>query len=63
MRRFFLRGIVVDQADRGVVQLPVALHLADQHLPGVTGSDDKNLLAARHDAGMRALDQRPGKQP
>ncbi len=50
--------VVVDEADRRVVQLPVALHLSHHQLSGVSGTDDQHLLAARDEAGLRPLDQR-----
>ena len=42
-----LARVVVDEADRRVVQLPVALHLAHHQLPRVAGADDQHLLAVR----------------
>ena len=61
--RAALARIVVDEADRRVVQLPVALHLAHHQLARVAGADDQHLLAARDEAGLRPLDQRAREQP
>ncbi len=57
-----LARVVVDEADRRVVQLAVALQLADHQLPGISGADDQHLLAVGDEAGRRALDQRAGQQ-
>ena len=58
-----LAGIVVDEADRRVVQLPVALHLAHHQLSGVTRADDQHLLAVGDETRLRTLDQRAREQP
>ena len=63
MRDAALARIVVDEADRRVVQLPVALHLADHQLAGVARADDQHLLAVRDETRLRPLDQRPCEQP
>ena len=57
-----LARVVVDEADRRVVELPVALHLAHHQLAGVAGADDQHLLAARDKAALRPLDQRAREQ-
>ena len=57
-----LARIVVDEADRRVVQLVVALQLAHHQLPGVAGADDQHLLAVRDEAGRRPFDQRARQQ-
>ena len=58
-----LARVVVDEADRRVVQLPVALHLAHHQLSRVPRADDQNLLAVRDErAGLRPLDQRAREQ-
>ena len=52
-----LARVVVDQADRRVAQLAVALHLAQQRVAGVPGAADQHLAAAAHQLGARrALD-------
>ncbi len=58
-----LARVVVDETDRRVVQVAVALHLADQELRCVAGADDQHLLAVGDDAGLGPLDQRAGEQP
>jgi hypothetical protein len=58
-----LAWVVVDEPDRRIAQLAVALHLADQQLPRVTCAHDQHLLAARDQrAALRALDQRAREQ-
>ncbi len=58
-----LARVVVDEADRRVVQLPVALHLAHHQLAGVARADDQHLLAVGDEPGGRPLDQRAREQP
>ena len=60
--RAALARIVVDEADRRVMQLPVALHLPHHQLAGVAGADDQHLLAVRDEAAGRPLDQRAREQ-
>ena len=58
-----LARVVVDEADRRVGQPPVALHLADEQLPGVARTDDEHLLAARDDAaGGRSISERASRR-
>ncbi len=57
-----LARIVVDEPDRCVVQLAVALHLAHHQLSCVAGADDQHLLAVRDETGRRPLDQRAREQ-
>jgi len=54
-----LAVVIVDQADRRVAELSVALQLADHELAGVAGADDQYLLAPRDEAGPWPLDHRP----
>ena len=59
-----LARVVVDQADRRVAELAVALHLPDHELARVAGADDQHLLAARDEpTGARALDHAAREQP
>ena len=45
-----LAGVVVDEPDRRVAELPALEHLADDELARVAGADDQRLLAARDEA-------------
>ena len=57
-----LVGVVVDERDRRVARQPVAEHLAQDQVAGVTGADDQHLLALSDErAPPRALDQRAGE--
>ncbi len=57
-----LVAVVVDQPDRRVAGQPVAQHLAQDQVAGVTGTDDQHLLPLRHErAAARSLDQRAGE--
>ena len=58
-----LARVVVDEADRGVGEPRVALHLADDELAGIAGADDEHALAAGDDSALRPLDQRAREQP
>ena len=57
-----LARVVVDQADRRVAELPVALELPDHELAGVAGARDEHLLAPRDQGRSRPLDQRAREQ-
>ena len=61
--RSALAGVVVDEPDRCVRELPVALHLAHHQLARVAGADDQHFLAARDDPRPRPLDQRAREEP
>ena len=63
MRVSALARVVVDEPDRRVRELPVALHLAHHQLARVAGADDQHLLAARDDPRARPLDQRAREEP
>ena len=55
--RTALARVVVDEPDRRVRELAVALHLAHHQLARVAGAHDQHLLAARDDPGARPFDQ------
>jgi len=58
-----LARVVVDQPDRRVAELAVALHLADRELARVAGADHQHLLAAGDEtAGTGARDHAAGEQ-
>ena len=57
-----LARVVVDQADRRVAELPVALELPDHELARVAGARDEHLLAPRDQGRSRPLDQRTREQ-
>ena len=59
-----LARVVVDDPDRRVAERAVPLELADHELARVAGSDDHDLLAARHQpADRRPLEDRPRGEP
>src|SRR5438874_878640 len=55
--------VVVDQPDRRVAELAVALQLADHELARVARADDQHFLPARDEARAWALDHRARDQP
>jgi len=59
-----LARVVIDEADRRVAELRVAVHLADRVARRFAGSDHEHLLAARDEAARRRpLEHRPREQP
>ena len=57
-----LAAVVVDQADRRVAELRIALELADHELARVTRADDEHFLAARDDPLRGPFHQRSSEQ-
>ena len=58
-----LRGVVVDEADRGRAEPRVELQLADDHLPAGAGADDQHLVLGQPLPARGALDDQPHREP
>ncbi len=58
-----LPRVVVDEADRRVLERGIPVYLTQDQLGGVSGADDQDFLAARDDRpGRRSLDDRPREE-